>query len=107
MGLKVIHFAELKEKIQEAEFIFNTVPHMILDKYMLDQMSKEAVIIDIASSPGGTDFAYAESLRIKALLAPGLPGKVAPKTAGKILAQVYPQLILRHLTTNDHLTPKE
>lgn len=107
MGLKVIHFAELKEKIQEAEFIFNTVPHMILDKYMLDQMSKEAVIIDIASSPGGTDFAYAESLGIKALLAPGLPGKVAPKTAGKILAQVYPQLILRHLTTNDHLTPKE
>jgi dipicolinate synthase subunit A len=38
-------------------------------------------------------------LGIKALLAPGLPGIVAPRTAGRILAQIYPQLILRHLTT--------
>lgn len=107
MGLKVIDFTELNGQIHQGEFVFNTVPKMILDKNMLDQMNKEAIIIDIASSPGGTDFSYAKSLGITALLAPGLPGKVAPKTAGKILAQVYPQLILRHLTTDYHLTPKE
>ncbi|NMA69947.1 MAG: dipicolinate synthase subunit DpsA [Desulfitobacterium sp.] len=107
MGINVLHFGELEEKIQQAEFIFNTVPKLILDKTMLDQMNKDAIIIDIASSPGGMDFDYAKSLGIRALLAPGLPGKVAPKTAGKILAQIYPQLILRHLTTNDHLTPEE
>lgn len=66
---------------------------------MLERVSKDAVIIDIASIPGGTDFEYAELLGIKAQLAPGLPGMVAPKSAGKILAQIYPQLILRHLTT--------
>lgn len=99
MGLNAVHFSNLEEKIGRAELIFNTVPHLVLDKVILDQVAKDAVIIDIASIPGGTDFEYAELLGIKALLAPGLPGIVAPKSAGKILAQVYPQLILRHLTT--------
>jgi len=100
MGLEALEFAELAMSIGKAELIFNTVPSLILDKTMLDKVNPETVIIDIASPPGGTDFAYAEALGIKAMLAPGLPGKVAPKTAGKILAQIYPQLILRHLTTS-------
>lgn len=102
MGLDAVHFADLEERIGKAEIIFNTVPNLILDKVMLDQVNKEAVVIDIASIPGGTDFEYAKALGIEAILAPGLPGKVAPKAAGKILAQVYPQLILRHLTTTSN-----
>lgn len=100
MGLKAVHFSDLEEEIGQAELIFNTVPQLILDKVMLERVAKDAVIIDIASIPGGTDFEYAQLSGIKALLAPGLPGIVAPKAAGKILAQVYPQLILRYLTTN-------
>lgn len=99
MGIKAVHFAELEDEISKAEFIFNTVPQLILDKMMLERVSKDAVIVDIASIPGGTDFEYAKLQGIKAMLAPGLPGIVAPKSAGRILAQVYPQLILRHLTT--------
>jgi dipicolinate synthase subunit A len=99
MGLKAVHFSDLEEVIGRAELIFNTVPQAILDKVVLDRVAKDAVIIDIASIPGGTDFEYAQQLGIKARLAPGLPGIVAPKTAGRILAKAYPQLILRHLTT--------
>lgn len=99
MGIKAVHFADLEDEIGRAEFIFNTVPQLILDKVILEHVSKDAVIVDIASIPGGTDFEYAELLGIKALLAPGLPGMVAPKSAGRILAQVYPQLILRYLPT--------
>lgn len=100
MGLKAVHFSDLEDEIGQAELIFNTVPQLILDKVMLERVAKDAVIIDIASIPGGTDFEYAQLAGIKAMLAPGLPGIVAPKAAGRILAQVYPQLILRHLTTN-------
>ena len=99
MGLQAIHFSDLEDKIGGAEIIFNTVPHLILDREMLEKVARDAVIVDVASIPGGTDFEYAQMLGIKALLAPGLPGIVAPKTAGRILAQIYPQLILRHLTT--------
>ncbi|EHQ91309.1 dipicolinate synthase subunit DpsA [Desulfosporosinus youngiae] len=99
MGLQAVDFAELKDEIGHAEIIFNTVPDLILNPMMLDNVARDAVIVDLASRPGGTDFEYARSLGIKALLAPGLPGTVAPKTAGRILAHIYPQLILRHLTT--------
>ena len=100
MGIRAVHFSDLEDEIGRAEIIFNTVPHRILDRVMLEYLDRDAVIIDLASIPGGTDFEYAEMLGIKALLAPGLPGIVAPKTAGKILAKVYPQLILRQLTTS-------
>ncbi|HBV87316.1 dipicolinate synthase subunit DpsA [Desulfosporosinus sp.] len=99
MGLHAVDFANLKDEIGHAEIIFNTVPHQVLDRLMLEKVTPDAVIVDLASRPGGTDFEYAQNLGIKALLAPGLPGTVAPKTAGRILAHIYPQLILRHLTT--------
>lgn len=99
MGLQAVNFSNLAAEIGKAEIIFNTVPHLILDSVMLEKVARDAVIVDLASIPGGTDFEYAQMLGIKSLLAPGLPGIVAPKTAGRILAQVYPRLILRHLTT--------
>jgi len=99
MGFHAVHLSDLEDEIGRAEIIFNTVPHLILDRVMLEKVARDAVIVDLASIPGGTDFEYASMLGIKALLAPGLPGIVAPRTAGRILAQIYPQLILRHLTT--------
>lgn len=99
MGLQPVHFVDLAQEIHKADIIFNTVPSLVLDRVALDNVQRNAVIIDIASSPGGTDFEYAALLGVKALLAPGLPGIVAPKTAGKILARVLPKLILRQLVT--------
>ena len=42
-------------------------------------------ILDIASKPGGTDFACARECGIRADLALGLPGKYAPKESAYIL----------------------
>jgi dipicolinate synthase subunit A len=86
MNLTPIPFHQLSKSLREADVIFNTVPSMVLTAEMLENVSPEAVIIDIASAPGGTDFHAANRLMIKAVLAPGLPGRVAPKTAGRILA---------------------
>ena len=46
-----------------------------------------AVVIDLASAPGGTDFATAKALGVRAVLAGGLPGRCAPATAGALIAQ--------------------
>ncbi|NPV25984.1 MAG: dipicolinate synthase subunit DpsA [Firmicutes bacterium] len=97
MGFRGLTFTELTQYIQEAEIIFNTVPAMVLDEEILRKVNREALIVDLASTPGGTDFLAAERLGIKAILAPGLPGKVAPKTAGLILARVIPPLIVREV----------
>jgi len=97
MGVTALKFSRLEEEIGKADIVFNTVPAIILQKDLLEKMSREAVIIDLASIPGGTDFEYAQLLGIKAQLAPGLPGIVAPKTAARILAAIYPRILLEHL----------
>lgn len=97
MGLEPLTYPQLQERIGMADIIFNTVPAMVLDRALLQKASKSVYICDIASAPGGTDFTAAEELGIRAELAPGLPGIVAPKTAGQILAQVIPNIILQEL----------
>ena len=44
-------------------------------------------IVDLASAPGGTDFAAAAALGHTALLASGLPARCAPDSAGAYLAE--------------------
>ncbi len=84
---------DLVTVLPSADIIINTVPARVLGGEELAGVRPEALIIDLASPPGGTDFEEAKRLNLKAILAPGLPGKVAPKTAGKILASAIPKLI--------------
>ena len=100
MGVGAVSISEIDDVIDQAEIIYNTVPALILDSYLLEKMSRDVVIIDLASIPGGTDFEYAQMLGITAQLAPGLPGIVAPKTAGKMLAKIYPPIILEYVSPN-------
>ncbi|SMB95625.1 dipicolinate synthase subunit A [Thermanaeromonas toyohensis ToBE] len=97
LGWRAISFEELAHYISQAQVIFNTVPALVLTATVLSHTSPECLIIDLAAAPGGTDFVAAQKLGRKAMLAPGLPGKVAPRTAGEILARLYPRLILESL----------
>jgi len=67
------------------DIVFNTVPAMVLDRDLLFKLNKEALIIDLASKPGGVDFLAAEELGIKTIHALGLPGKTAPVSAARII----------------------
>lgn len=86
-GMETISYDELNATLGSFMFIFNTVPARILDKKRLSYIDKDAVIIDIASMPGGVDFETAESLGITTRHCLGIPGKLAPKTAADILAK--------------------
>lgn len=93
MSLTPFHLDELETEVKDTDILINTIPHLIVSAAVLSKMPVHTLIIDIASKPGGTDFRYAEKRGIKALLAPSLPGIVAPKTAGQILADVLAQLL--------------
>lgn len=86
-GMIPLEFRLLDEEIGNFKVVFNTVPAPVLTKEKLVLMDKNALIIDLASEPCGTDFAAAEELGITAKKALGLPGKFAPKTAGEILKE--------------------
>lgn len=85
-GHRPVPLDRLAESAAEADFIFNTIPALVLTREVLAAIPRHTVIVDLASSPGGTDFAAANQMGLKALLAPGLPGKVAPVSAGRIIA---------------------
>ncbi|WP_026701108.1 dipicolinate synthase subunit DpsA [Salibacterium aidingense] len=93
MGHDVFDLSRLNQAVSLADICINTIPSLILSENILIQVPAHTLIIDIASSPGGTDFEYAEKRGIRALQAPGLPGVTAPKTAGHILGKVILQLL--------------
>lgn len=93
MGLEPFHLTDVEKEITDTDILINTVPQLIVAAGVIAKLPPHTLIIDIASKPGGTDFRYAEKRGIKALLAPSLPGIVAPKTAGQILADVLIQLL--------------
>ena len=99
MALQPFYLHQLAQEVKDADIVINTIPFPIITSNVLSNMPVHTLIIDLASKPGGTDFRFAEKRGIKALLAPSLPGIVAPKTAGKILANALGQLIQDDLIT--------
>lgn len=93
MGLDPFSMDRLKDEVTDVDIIINTIPSLVLDSSVIVSMTPKTLILDIASRPGGTDFDFAQKHGVKALLAPGLPGIVAPKTAGQIIAKVLSGLL--------------
>lgn len=75
------------------DIIFNTIPFMIFNEDTLCKVAKNALVIDLASAPGGVDFSAAEKHNINAIHALSLPGKVAPVTAGEIIKNTISNMI--------------
>ncbi|MCH5184886.1 MAG: dipicolinate synthase subunit DpsA [Oscillospiraceae bacterium] len=84
-GFTPIHTNDIASAIGSCDIIFNTIPSVILDRRILSVVSKDALIIDLSSKPGGVDFDTARELNLRVIWALSLPGKIAPVTAGKII----------------------
>lgn len=78
---------ELPDYIDTFDFIFNTVPAIVLTREILSGANPSVTVLDIASAPGGTDFDAAKELSLIAKLCPGLPGKYAPLSSAKAIKE--------------------
>ena len=67
--------------------VVNTIPAPVLTKPVLAALRPGSLIVDLASKPGGTDFAAAQRLGCKAIHALSLPAACAPDTAGEAVAR--------------------
>lgn len=101
MGLNAIPINQLYQYTNECDILINTVPARVINERVIQHLPPHALIFDLASKPGGTDFDFAKQRGIKAILSESLPGIVAPKTAGKILADVILQLLQERGSTNE------
>ena len=92
-GYEPLPLDNLKDHIHEFDIIFNTIPSLILDDEILAKVKKDALIIDLASKPGGIDFDAAKSYGLKVIWALSLPGKIAPVSSGAIIKDTIMNII--------------
>lgn len=94
-GCGAVHMSELENspELAQAELIFNTVPHLVLDEKKLSLCNKSCLIIDLASKPGGIDLEAAGRRGLRAIWALSLPGKTAPISSGKIIGKAIENII--------------
>ena len=89
-----VHTNNLLEACVDSNFIFNTIPAVLLDEDKLRKLRRDVVIIDLASSPFGVDFNAATRLKLDAQAYQSLPGRMFPKTAADIIYNCIKDLLI-------------
>ena len=87
LGMEDTDTAALTGKLGDFDVIVNTVPALLLTDTLLSETKRDVFILDLASRPGGTDFAAAARLDRRAVWALGLPAETAPQTAAKLMRE--------------------
>lgn len=86
-GYNPIHLNDLDENLGKFDIIINTIPFQLLAGERLDLIKKEAIIIDLASNPGGVERKAAREKGLKVIWALSLPAKVAPLTSAEFIKE--------------------
>jgi len=93
LGLRSIPLAAVAGAAPAFDTVVNTVPAPVLTEPVLAALRPGSLIVDLASRPGGTDFAAAQRLGHTAVHALSLPAACAPETAGGFVAQTVCAMI--------------
>lgn len=86
-GLNAMPMEAADGLLETTDVAVNTVPAPVLGAARLKRLPKDALVIDLASLPGGTDFEAAKELGVRAIHALSLPARCAPVTAGQFVAR--------------------
>lgn len=84
MDCTPVPLGELERALCRCQLLFNTVPSMLIGSEQLQQLSRDTVLIDLASVRG-IDAQSAKEHGNQLFWALSLPGKTAPGTAGCII----------------------
>jgi len=93
-GYKPVHIRDFERYVTDMDVIINTVPYPLLTEEVLNKIHLDCYLLDLASKPGGINFAYAEKLGFKVDWALSIPGKIAPLTAAQIIKRTIDNVIL-------------
>ncbi len=85
-GHSVLDIKHIIKLSQGASVVINTVPDRVIDAGFLSLLNGDALIIDLASMPGGVDDDAASHFGVRVIHALSLPGKTAPESVGGYIA---------------------
>lgn len=83
LGYRAVDFSQIVQPLRQSKILFNTVPDLPLHSDILDGW-KDGIAIDLASYPGMKG--------MNVIPARGLPGKFAPESSGKLIADTILRL---------------
>jgi len=92
-GMKAINFSDLETEVSKFDFIFSSVPKLIMTKKILQNVSKETLIIDLADGNGSVDFDSAKIFKLKVIHECGIPGRFVPITAAENIYRTIIKII--------------
>ena len=92
-SLRAVDLARLEQTAPAFDTVVNTIPAPVLTEAVLAALRPGSLIVDLASRPGGTDFAAARRLGHRAIHALSLPAACAPETAGEALARTVCEIL--------------
>ena len=79
LGFDAREISSLDCILRRYRVIFNTVPHPVLSRSQLELCRKDCVLVELASSPGMDGSNVIDGR--------GLPARLAPESAGKLIAR--------------------
>lgn len=95
-GAEAVPLEQMEPALGRADLVINTIPAPVLGRKELAALPAGRLVLDLASAPGGVDFAAAQELGIPARLEPGLPGKWFPVQAGRLLGETVLEILQEH-----------
>lgn len=84
-GIEALPLDALSGALDRFDVIIGTIPAPVLTEPLLALVRKDALLLELASAPGGIDAAAAHERGLRYIRAPGLPAKYAPERAAVIL----------------------
>lgn len=84
-GIEALPLDALSDALDRFDVIIGTIPAPVLTEPLLALVRKDALLLELASAPGGIDAAAAHERGLRYIRAPGLPAKYAPERAAVIL----------------------
>lgn len=84
-GIEALPLDALSGTLDRFDVIIGTIPAPVLTEPLLALVRKDALLLELASAPGGIDAAAAHERGLRYIRAPGLPAKYAPDRAAVIL----------------------
>ncbi len=84
-SIEALPLDALSGALDRFDVIIGTIPAPVLTEPLLALVRKDALLLELASAPGGIDAAAAHERGLRYIRAPGLPAKYAPERAAVIL----------------------
>ena len=86
LGADALDLRKLPPLLPRCHTVVNTIPAPILTRELLALLPKGALLLELASRPGGYDPQTAQAMGLTHINGSGLPGRLLPNSAGDLIA---------------------